>query len=232
MKSDFINNMTHEFKTPISTISLASEILLNSGDEPSIDRIKKYSKIIYDENQRMRGQVERVLSMAAYDREEGYKLKKTRTDVHELIQNTIDNFLVSAEENRLEVEYQLNAAQHILNIDEMHITNVISNVADNAAKYSKSNPKLIITSGNLNGGIVLSFKDYGIGISSEDQKHIFEKFFRVSTGNLHDIKGFGLGLHYVKTMVEAHGGSINVESEVNKGSCFNVYLPIDNGIDK
>ena len=224
MKNDFINNMTHEFKTPISTISLASEVLLNSGTATSFERIKKYSKIIYDENLRMRSQVDRVLNMAMQNKGE-IRLNKAEVDIHDLIQNTVENLLFDPDEKKINVHYHLRAKDHILNADIMHITNIVSNIVDNAIKYSGDNPSITIYTENINDGILISFSDNGIGMSKDQQKQIFEKFYRVPTGNVHNVKGFGLGLYYVKTMVESHGGYVNVHSELNKGSRFDVYLP-------
>ncbi len=226
IKNDFINNMTHEFKTPISTISLAAEVLLNSESNASNERIKKYSKIIYDENLRMRGQVERVLGMALQERGE-VKLNMTKTDIHELIKNTVENLLLDPDEKKADIVYDLKASGSTICIDIMHITNVINNIVDNAIKYSGETPRIKISSVNENNGILLSFEDNGIGMSADQQKQVFDKFFRVPTGNVHNVKGFGLGLHYVRTMVEAHGGFVRVHSELNKGSRFDVYLPED-----
>ena len=224
MKNDFINNMTHEFKTPISTISLASEVLLNSESNASNDRIKKYSKIIFDENQRMRYQVDRVLNMAQHEKGE-LRLIKTKTDIHELVTNTTSNLFFGDSEKNLQLNFSFNATKTTINLDELHITNVIKNIVENAYKYSRKDPLLEIITTDFQDGVIISFKDNGIGMSHETQKHIFEKFYRVPTGNVHNVKGFGLGLYYVKTMVEAHGGFVSVQSELNKGSRFDVYLP-------
>lgn len=224
MKNDFINNMTHEFKTPISTISLASEVLLNAESDSSDNRIKKYSKIIFDENQRMRYQVERVLSMAQHERGE-LKLTRTKADIHELITGTTRNLFFGDSEKRLEMKFEFNATRTVLLLDELHITNIIKNIVENAYKYSNEDPQLEIITSDFQDGVIISFKDNGIGMSHETQKHIFDKFYRVPTGNVHNVKGFGLGLYYVKTMVDAHGGFVSVQSELNKGSRFDVYLP-------
>jgi two-component system phosphate regulon sensor histidine kinase PhoR len=224
MKNDFINNMTHEFKTPISTISLASEVLVNAESGSSAERIKKYSKIIYDENQRMRSQVERVLSMAQHEKGE-LNLSKTDVDIHELISNTTRNLIFSDSEKKMQIHFNFSATKTLLKIDELHITNVIKNIVENAYKYSGEDPVLEIITADYQDGVLISFKDNGIGMSHETEKHIFEKFYRVPTGNIHNVKGFGLGLYYVKTMVEAHNGFVKVQSELNKGSRFDVYLP-------
>ncbi len=229
IKNDFINNMTHEFKTPISTISLASEVLLHADPKDSPERIKKYSKIIYDENVRMRGQVDRVLQVARLDREE-FSLTKSEFDLHQLVKDTVENLCFEKCAEQTTLNYKLEAEQHILNADQMHIKNVIANLVDNAIKYSGNGTTLNIQTQNRKEGIVLSIEDNGIGMSKESQKHIFEKFYRIPTGNIHNVKGFGLGLYYVKNMVDAHGGDIQVKSEINKGSRFDVYLPLDTPI--
>jgi two-component system phosphate regulon sensor histidine kinase PhoR len=229
IKNDFINNMTHEFKTPISTISLASEVLLHADAEASPERIKKYSKIIYDENIRMRGQVDRVLQVARLDREE-FSLTKSEFDLHQLVRDTVQNLCFEKCAEQTTLNYQLGAEQHILNADEMHIKNVVTNLVDNAIKYSRNGTILNIQTQNRKEGIVLSIEDNGIGMSKESIKHIFDKFYRIPTGNIHNVKGFGLGLYYVKNMVDAHGGDIQVKSEINRGSRFDVYLPLDTPI--
>ena len=229
IKNDFINNMTHEFKTPISTISLASEVLLHANEDASPERIKKYAKIIYDENIRMRGQVDRVLQVARLDRDE-FSLTKTEFDLHQLVRNTVQHLCFDECEKVTTVNYHFDANQFILNADEMHIKNVVTNLVDNAIKYSSNGTSLEIQTNNKQEGILLSIEDNGIGMSKETVKHIFDKFYRIPTGNIHNVKGFGLGLYYVKNMVDAHGGHIEVNSEINKGSRFDIYLPLDTPI--
>jgi len=229
IKNDFINNMTHEFKTPISTISLASEVLLHSNTDSSPERIKKYSKIIYDENIRMRVQVERVLQVARLDRDE-FTLTKSEFDLHQLVRDSVQNLCFEECEEETTVNYHLDAHEHILNADEMHIKNVVVNLVDNAIKYSNNSNRINIFTRNRNDGITLSIEDNGVGMSHEATRHIFDKFYRIPTGNIHNVKGFGLGLYYVKNMVDAHGGKIDVKSEPNKGSRFDVYLPLDTSI--
>lgn len=226
IKNDFINNMTHEFKTPISTISLASEVLLNADADASAERINKYARIIFDENIRMRGQVERVLQVARLDRGD-FSLNKTEFNLHKLVKETVQNLCFEKCEELTTVNYFLDAEKHSLYADEMHIKNVVVNLIDNAIKYSTNAPFLNIHTYNRNEGIVLSIEDHGIGINGDAIKHIFDKFYRVPTGNIHNVKGFGLGLFYVKNMVYAHGGRIEVESEPNNGSRFDVFLPLD-----
>lgn len=228
MKNDFINNMTHELKTPISTISLATEVLLkahnNSGDERTI----KYSKIIYDENLRLKTLVERVLQIATIEKD-NFKLAKSEIDIHELIYDIVNHMCLDQGTAPGIVNYNFLANNFLINADKLHITNIISNLIDNAFKYSARTPEIIISTKDFESGILISVEDNGLGISSDTLKHIYEKFYRVPTGNVHNVKGFGLGLYYVKNMVEAHGGYIHVKSEINVGSKFDIYLPI---IDK
>jgi len=224
IKNDFINNMTHEFKTPISTISMASEVLLKSDKLSSFERIKKYSQIIFDENSRLRKQVERVLQMAILDKGK-YNLEIETIDIHELIQETVNSLCLDHCELPVELVYKLKAKQTEVDIDVLHISNVINNLVDNANKYSKEEKTISITTNNNSRGIFISVADNGIGMTKDTLKYIFDKFYRVPTGNIHNTKGFGLGLHYVKSIIEAHGGKIRAHSEFNKGSRFTVFLP-------
>ncbi|MBN1950497.1 MAG: HAMP domain-containing histidine kinase [Bacteroidales bacterium] len=224
IRNDFINNMTHEFKTPISTISLASEILMKEEQKPNAERIRKYSNIIYDENKRMQSQVELVLETAQIERQE-VKLKKEPHDIHEILRNTGKCFCVEQEGKNTVIQYELMASDPVILIDENHFRNVVSNLVDNGIKYSGPDPHITIETKDHNKGILIVFTDKGIGISREAQKRIFDKFYRVSTGNKHDVKGFGLGLFYVKTIIESHGGYVDIRSNLNKGSSFFVFLP-------
>ena len=224
IKNDFINNMTHEFKTPISTISLASEMLMKNSKNPSGENILKYSKIIFDENQRMQSQVELVLQTALIDRGQ-LRLNKELTDLHDLIHSAVDSFCLESCEKDAEFVYNLTASKFNLNIDRVHIRNVIENIIDNAIKYTSDKPKIRISTKNTDNGLQVAIADNGIGMQRDAQKKIFDKFFRVSTGNIHDVKGFGLGLYYVKTIIEAHSGKVDVESSLNNGSTFYVFLP-------
>lgn len=225
VKTDFINNMTHELKTPISTISLSSEVLLKEGicDDPQ--RVNQYAKIIFNENKRLESQVERVLQLATLEKEK-IALKKTEFDLHQMIKNCVSNFKVAIESEGGKIVLNLNAEKSILFGDVVHLTNVFYNLLDNARKYSKDVVNITIETRNLNDHIEIRVKDEGIGISSEGLRHIFEKFYRVPTGNVHNVKGFGLGLYYVKTMTEEHGGKISVKSSLGNGSEFIVVLPI------
>ncbi|HJZ39785.1 MAG TPA: HAMP domain-containing sensor histidine kinase [Bacteroidales bacterium] len=224
MKNDFINNMTHEFKTPISTIALAAEVLMKGGPRSIAERIKKYSKIIYDENERMRLQVERVLQMAQMDHQE-IRLNPAEIDIHNLLGTIIPNLCLEKSEKEVRVKYNLAATKPLILADEMYVTSVITNITENAIKYSGDNPEITIATADHKEGIMISFIDKGVGMSRDILRYIFDKFYRVHTGNVHNVKGFGLGLYYAKTMIDAHRGSISVTSELNKGSRFDVYLP-------
>lgn len=224
MKNDFINNMTHEFKTPISTISVASEMLMKPAIQTSPDKACRYANIIFDENLRLRNQVEQVLQIAMLEKEE-FKLRKTKIDVHKILENSIEVFNVILREKGGLILADLYAIKTEIEADEVHFINVISNVLDNAVKYSCERPEIHIMTRDGNGGIEIAIRDNGIGISQENLKHIFKKFYRVHTGDRHDVKGFGLGLFYVRKIVNAHGGSIKVKSELKKGSIFDIYFP-------
>ncbi|HNX44943.1 MAG TPA: HAMP domain-containing sensor histidine kinase [Bacteroidales bacterium] len=224
IKNDFVNNMTHEFKTPIATISLASELLQKPAILASPSRATKYASIIYDENQRLKNQVEHVLQIAVLDRH-SYNLKLSEFDLHELINHVVENFRIVLKERKGKLELFTDAENSILVADKMHVQSMLMNLLDNANKYSASEPSITIRTSNSADGIVFSVEDRGIGISAENQRYIFKKLFRVPTGDVHDVKGFGLGLFYVKNMAEAHGGSIKVKSEPGHGSRFDVYLP-------
>jgi two-component system, OmpR family, phosphate regulon sensor histidine kinase PhoR len=224
IKNDFISNMTHEFKTPISTISLACEVLNDKSIEKSPERINNYVRMIGDENKRLSLLVENILQTAILDKGQ-LKLKFQDIDIHNLIAQTITNIKLQVENKDGEISTDLRAAIPVINGDRVHITNIIFNLIDNALKYSTDHPKIKIATRSDNEGIFISVHDNGIGISKENQKRIFDTMYRVPTGNIHNVKGFGLGLSYVKAVVEKHGGSINVASELGKGSEFTVYLP-------
>lgn len=226
IKNDFISNMTHEFKTPISTISLACEVLNDKSVDKSPDRMSKYVKMIGDENKRLSLLVENILQTAILDKGK-FKLKLSSVDIHTLIEQTIINIKLQVENKEGEIQTDLKASQSVVNADRVHITNIIFNLIDNALKYSNEKPLIRISTRNDEQGIFISVQDNGIGISRDNQKRIFETMYRVPTGNVHNVKGFGLGLSYVKAIVEKHGGSIAVESELNKGSTFTVYLPFE-----
>jgi two-component system, OmpR family, phosphate regulon sensor histidine kinase PhoR len=225
IQKDFINNMTHEFKTPISTIAVSTEVLKDPGIVNQPERLLNYTTIIEKENNRLKQQVERVLQMARLDKED-IGLKKEVVDAHLIIQDSVKNTAHALEERSGIVELQLNAAKHNIEADRLHLTNVFHNLLDNAIKYSKDSPQIIIGTSVVNDALQISVKDNGIGISAENQKRVFQKFFRVSTGNVHDVKGFGLGLSYVKSIIDAHKGNIRIESELDKGCLFTIILPL------
>lgn len=224
MKTDFVNNMTHEFKTPISTISLASEMLLRPNVFESGDKTQKYANIIYDENARLQNQVEQVLQISILDKGD-MKIKPKEMDIHKVIRNVSDNFRLGLKEQKGKIKIELNAKPSIIVADRVHVMNIISNLLDNAKKYSAKNPEISISTKSVKEGVIITVTDNGVGISAEHQKQIFKKLFRVPTGNIHDVKGFGIGLYYVKTMIEAHGGTIKVKSGLGNGSSFELFLP-------
>jgi two-component system phosphate regulon sensor histidine kinase PhoR len=226
IQKDFINNMTHEFKTPISTIALSTEVLKDPAIVHQPERLFNYTTIIEKENSRLKQHVERVLQMARLDKED-IGLKKEMVDVHQLIQEAIRNNQHALLEKNGTITCELTATRHQLEADKLHLTNAFSNLIDNSIKYSKTTPQIVVRTENQNGNIIVSVTDNGIGISNENQKRVFQKFYRVPTGNVHDVKGFGLGLSYVKTIVESHKGSIRLESELGKGCTFRICLPSD-----
>ena len=225
MKNDFINNMTHEFKTPISTISVASEMLLKPTVYDNPEKTRKYANIIYDENLRLRNQVEQVLQISILDRNE-LKINKSEIDVHKILENTVEIFNLIIRERDGRVSAELNATKPVIMADELHFINVITNMVDNAIKYSVGKSTIHLITLNNEHGLLIRVQDSGIGISAADQKHIYKKFFRVHTGDVHDVKGFGLGLFYVKSVVDAHSGSVRLlKSELNSGSVFELFFP-------
>ena len=227
MKNDFINNMTHEFKTPISTISLAAQMLSDPAMGKSPAMFQHISNIINDETKRLRFQVDKVLQMSMFDRQKA-TLKMKHININELITGVATTFALKVERYNGKIETELNAEDSTILADEMHITNVIFNLMDNAVKYKRTDTDLVlhIKTWNDNGKLLISIQDNGIGIKKEDLKKIFEKFYRVHTGNLHDVKGFGLGLAYVKKIITDHKGTIRAESELNVGTKFIIALPL------
>ena len=226
MKNDFINNMTHEFKTPISTISLACEALKDKDIIKSEDIYSTYIGMIDEENKRLGGMAEKVLQTAVLDKGR-MSMKKESVNIHKVITNTIKNIKLQVERKNGLIIADLKAEQNLVYADKMHITNVINNLLDNANKYTLEDPEIIISTENVDSGINITISDNGIGISKNDQKRIFDKLYRVSTGNVHDFKGFGLGLNYVKAIVEKHNGKISLESELKKGTEFTIFLPLE-----
>ncbi|PZR26038.1 MAG: sensor histidine kinase [Citrobacter freundii] len=227
IKNDFINNMTHEFKTPIATISLAVDAMKNEKVLQNREKISYFSSIIKEENQRMNRQVETILKASQLERQE-VNLNLQPLHAHETIKDVVDNFALQLQDKHGKAEVSLNADNDFINADEVHFSNLINNLVDNAVKYSKENTPLqikISTSSN-DKFLFIKVEDNGIGMSKETVKRVFERFYRAHTGNLHNVKGFGLGLSYVKTIVQAHGGEIKVDSTLGKGSTFTLQLPL------
>jgi two-component system, OmpR family, phosphate regulon sensor histidine kinase PhoR len=224
IKNDFINNMTHEFKTPISTISLATQMLGDEAVAASPTIFKRYLGIIRDENKRLGSQVEKVLQTAQMERGE-LQLNLGTVNVHEIIERVLENISPQIELREGVIETDLQAQSSEIQADEVHLTNILFNLLDNANKYSPEKPIIKITTENTEKGLSIKVSDKGIGMTKDSIKSIFEKFYRVPTGNVHDVKGFGLGLSYVKKMVEEHHGRINVVSKLGEGSEFEVVLP-------
>lgn len=224
MKTDFINNMTHEFKTPIATISLATDSITNSAVINNEDRIRRFATIIKQENKRMLNQVEKVLQMAKMDKED-FDLKLTQVNINDVVTQAAENTRLKVIKREGTLTAHLEAKNPSIEADLTHISNIVHNLLDNAEKYSAEKPIINITTRNNKEGVLVEVKDNGIGMKKENVKHIFDKFYRVHTGNRHDVKGFGLGLSYVKALITAHKGTIKVTSEMGKGSVFTIFLP-------
>jgi len=225
IKNDFINNMTHEFKTPISTIALAAEMAQeNTVSQAVSPRLERYLGIIREENKRLGTHVEKVLQMALLDKGE-IRLKRTLVNVHDLITNALNSQSVQIEQQNGEVELEFEAENETVSADEVHLANILNNLIDNAIKYSPEKLHISVRTKNVEEGIEIAISDKGIGMNREQLHRIFDTFYRVPTGNVHDVKGFGLGLSYVKKMMEAHAGTVKVESRAGEGSTFTVWLP-------
>jgi two-component system phosphate regulon sensor histidine kinase PhoR len=225
VQKDFINNMTHEFKTPIATIALSAEVLKQPDIIENPERLQLYTAIIEKENSRLRDQVERVLQIATLDQREA-SLKCDQVDMHQVIEEATKQVLSTLEWRAGQLVNDLKAKQLVVPGDPLHLGNIIRNLLDNAVKYSLEKPVVKVVTANRNGKLLISVSDKGMGISTEDQKRIFEQFYRVHTGNVHDVKGFGLGLYYVKRMVELHQGRVSVESRKGEGTTFTIELPL------
>ena len=226
IKNDFINNMTHEFKTPISSISLAAQMLDDDTISKSPQMTKRLSTTIMDETKRLRFQVDKVLQLSLYENQKvNYNLEDV--DTNELISNIVKTFTLKVERSGGEISYETLAEKPLVYVDEMHITNVIFNLLDNAVKYKNPDHdlKLHLTTKNEHGHVVITIRDNGIGMKKEELKKIFEKFYRVHTGNVHDVKGFGLGLAYVKKIINDFHGTIAAESTLGEGTTFTIHLP-------
>ena len=227
LKTDFINNMTHEFKTPIASISLAADSLKNPKILQNPELILHYGEIIKEENRRMNRHIESVLQSAILEKD-ALELKREKAHIHSLLEIAVDRAKFQHRVRDIKVAEEYEADNDEVWGDELHLVNVFVNLLDNAVKYCENTPEITIHTKNENNSVVISFKDNGIGIKKDDLKEIFQKFYRVPTGNLHNVKGFGLGLSYVKSISELHGGSVTADSVYGKGSTFTITLPLYN----
>lgn len=225
VKNDFINNMTHEFKTPISTISLASQMLKDTSISNAISKKNFIADIISQECSRLSSQVEKILQMATFDQGK-QRLKFKELNINEIILKIVNSAGINISKKNGSISTDLKAVVNTIVADELHFTNVLYNLVDNAEKYCDKTPEIKISTYNHKNSLIISIKDNGIGISKENQRKIFDQFFRVPTGNVHDIKGFGLGLSYVKKIILGHNGTIKVNSTLKKGSEFIITLPL------
>jgi two-component system, OmpR family, phosphate regulon sensor histidine kinase PhoR len=225
IKSDFINNMTHEFKTPLATISLAVDALKNDKVKGNDEKTNYFTNIIKEENKRMNKQVETILQAALLDKQE-VQLNLKKLHANDLITLALNNITLQVEEKEGKLDVQFNAEKDMVLADEVHFTNLINNLLDNAVKYSKDNLEIKLSTSNTGNQLKIKIEDNGIGMNKETVNKIFEKFYRAHTGNIHNVKGFGLGLSYVKTMVEAHHGTIKADSVLGKGSTFIITIPL------
>ena len=223
---DFLNNMTHEFKTPLTSISLAGNLIVKDATLKQDDEIKHNSEIILEENEKLRLQVEQVLSMTALEIGE-IPIETTEVEFHQLIKDLLKSILLQIDDKMGSLKLELNANQFVILGDKTHLTNAIRNLLDNAIKYSKGKLELCIQTFNINENLIVVVSDKGVGIEKEYQKKVFEKYFRVPTGNIHNVKGFGLGLAYTKKIIELHGGKIELKSGIGQGTIFTITLPND-----
>jgi len=231
MKSDFINNMTHEFKTPIATISLAADTITNPkviNDELSV---KHFISMIKKENSRMNKKVETILQIASLDKKE-IDFRYENVSLHSIIEHSVETIDIIIQQRQGIIRLKLNADMPYVYGDGEHLTNLVNNLLDNAIKYSEGSPEITIDTRNIDRGILMSVEDKGIGMTKNVQSRIFERFYRQTSGNVHDVKGFGLGLNYARAIVDAHSGNITVHSEPGKGSRFDVFLPFNHENEK
>jgi two-component system phosphate regulon sensor histidine kinase PhoR len=225
LKNDFINNMTHEFKTPIATVSLATEALQEEKVYSSRETMLRYVGVIQQESKRLGSQVEKVLQLASMEKD-NLSLSMISTSLNLLVESAVERAKFQIEEKNGSLKIELLGEDVEILADETHFSNAIFNLLDNAIKYSPEAPEIYLQISVINHKVIISVKDTGIGLSKDQQQHIFDKFYRVPTGNLHDVKGFGLGLNYVRYIVGAHRGEIKVESQLKKGSKFSIILPL------
>jgi two-component system, OmpR family, phosphate regulon sensor histidine kinase PhoR len=225
IKSDFINNMTHEFKTPLATISLAVDALKNEKVLSNPEKLEYFRSIIKEENVRMNKHVETILQAALMDRQE-LKLNLSKVHLHEMLGQVLENYQLQLESRNGQVQTLFNAKNDLISVDEVHFSNLLSNLIDNAIKYSNENILIKVSTHSTSKLLLIRIEDNGIGMSKETVKRIFEKFYRAHTGNLHNVKGFGLGMSYVKTVIDAHKGKMRVESTLGKGSVFTIEVPL------
>jgi two-component system phosphate regulon sensor histidine kinase PhoR len=226
MKSDFLNNMTHEFKTPIATISLAADTITNPKVINDEESVKHFIGMIKKENSRMNKKVETILQIASLDKKE-IAFKFENLSMHSVIERAVDTIEIQVHQKNGKITLKLNAAEPVIYGDNEHLTNLVNNMLDNALKYSPESPDITVETSNNDRGLILSVQDRGIGMSKSVQSKIFERFYRQSSGNIHDVKGFGLGLNYVRAIIDAHKGSVTVTSEPGKGSRFDIFLPFN-----
>ena len=225
MKSDFINNMTHEFKTPIATINLALDAIKNPKIFNNKEKVSNYISIIKHENKRMNAQVENVLRISKL-RKKQLNISKDRLELHDLIQDAITHVELIVQNRKGYIKTNFKASKSSILANDSYFTNVIVNILDNAVKYSEGPPKIDILTENIGNNVFMSIKDQGIGISKSAHKRVFEEFYREHTGNVHNVKGHGLGLANVKRIIDNHQGTISLESEKGKGSIFTIKLPL------
>ena len=224
MKSDFINNMTHEFKTPIATISLAADTIVNPRVINDESRVKHFISMIKKENSRMNKKVETILQIASLDKKE-IEFRFESVSLHSVIEHAVDTIEIQVHQKNGSISLKLLAAEPMVYGDFEHLVNLVNNLLDNAIKYSPDSPEITVETRNSERGVLMTVEDKGIGMSKSVQSKIFERFYRQSSGNVHDVKGFGLGLNYVRAIIDAHKGTVNVTSEPGKGSSFEIFLP-------
>jgi two-component system phosphate regulon sensor histidine kinase PhoR len=225
LQKDFINNMTHEFKTPISSINISADVISNPDILKTPERLKNYGAIIKQENNRLNKQVEKVLQIAKIEKS-GFELKIEEVDLHEIIDNVVSNCNSNNKQSEAHITAKLENEKLLILADRLHITNILHNLLDNAIKYADKQPEIIVSTAKAGKKIVIGIEDNGPGIPREYQKKVFQKFFRIPTGNVHNVKGFGLGLYYVRNISRAHHWEISLESEVGNGSKFIIEIPV------